>query len=375
MPLRFSPARGAAGLVLNAMTRGPQGEAATIEVGTVTALSPGATPTVVNSGTTGAATLDFGLPATPVITIGSVATVSSSAPATVTNSGTVTSMVLDFEIPQGVPGEMTGPGSSVAGEIALYADGSGTTLTRSSGTGVVRVSGGVAIVTNVPVSGGGTGLASGVAGAVLYYHTSNSLAVTSALTTNAMVIGGGASGPSSVSASVGQIWIAQNASAPVGTSMSGDVTMNASGVTAIGSEKVTYAMVSSGALAAAADIWAGTTSKIAVVSGVWDAGAVVTLTYGTNVAVPMSTGINFELNLTGNAKLSNPTGAKVGQTGVIYINQDSTGTRTLAYGTNWKFKTSGTAPTLTTTTSALDALVYHVKASNFIVAALVSKIA
>jgi hypothetical protein len=377
MPLRFQPARGAS-VLLSSSSRGPSGSAATIAVGTVSTLSPGATPTVTNAGTSSAATLNFGLPTTPVIAIGSVSTLSAGSSATVTNSGNTTSMVLDFGIPRGAAGsdgQMTGPGTAVTNEIALFANASGTTLTRMAGTGAVRVSSGVAIATNLPVSNGGTGLASGVAGAILYYDTSNSLAVTSALTTNAMMIGLGASGPSTVSATVGQIWIAQSAAAPVGTSLSGDVTMNASGVTAIGAGKVTYAMVSSGALAAAADIWAATTSKIAVASGIWDSGAVVTLTYATNTAVPMSTGINFELSLTGNSTLSNPTGAKVGQTGVIYINQDATGTRTLAYGTNWKFKTSGTAPTLTTTTSALDALVYHVKATNFIVAALMSKVA
>ena len=41
---------------------GEDGDAATITVGTVTALDPGATPTVVNSGTDQAAVLDFGIP-------------------------------------------------------------------------------------------------------------------------------------------------------------------------------------------------------------------------------------------------------------------------------------------------------------------------
>lgn len=45
--------------------QGPQGvagEAATITIGTVTPLDPGATPTVTNSGTTSDAILDFGIP-------------------------------------------------------------------------------------------------------------------------------------------------------------------------------------------------------------------------------------------------------------------------------------------------------------------------
>src|SRR5229473_2321561 len=39
MALRFSPTRGAASLVLNALVRGPQGTAATVSVGAVTAVA------------------------------------------------------------------------------------------------------------------------------------------------------------------------------------------------------------------------------------------------------------------------------------------------------------------------------------------------
>ena len=42
--------------------QGPAGVAATIAIGTVTPLDPGTNPTVVNTGTTTAAILDFGLP-------------------------------------------------------------------------------------------------------------------------------------------------------------------------------------------------------------------------------------------------------------------------------------------------------------------------
>lgn len=62
MALRFSPSRGAASLVLNAMVRGPQGTAATLTAGTTTTLAAGASATAANSGTTGAAILDIGIP-------------------------------------------------------------------------------------------------------------------------------------------------------------------------------------------------------------------------------------------------------------------------------------------------------------------------
>ena len=55
------------------------------------------------------------------------------------------------------------------------------------------------------------------------------------------------------------------------------------------------------------------------------------------------------------------------------ITQDATGNRTLAYGSNWDFA-GGTAPTLTTTASAVDVLVYYVNSATSITASLISNI-
>jgi hypothetical protein len=150
----------------------PQGPAGEMEVGTVTPLAPGATPTVENTGTSTHAVMDFGLPVTPTIAIGTVSTVGPNDPATVTNSGDAESVVLDFEIPQGNPGndgEMAGPGVSVDGEIALYNGTSGTTLKRSNHDGLLKAASGVLSAatagtdyynpggTYVAVADGGTG--------------------------------------------------------------------------------------------------------------------------------------------------------------------------------------------------------------------------
>lgn len=62
MALRFSPARGAGALSLSALTRGPQGDAATIAAGSATSLAAGSSPTVTNSGSSSAATFNFGIP-------------------------------------------------------------------------------------------------------------------------------------------------------------------------------------------------------------------------------------------------------------------------------------------------------------------------
>jgi len=53
--------------------------------------------------------------------------------------------------------------------------------------------------------------------------------------------------------------------------------------------------------------------------------------------------------------------------------QDGTGSRTLAYGSNFKFS-NGIAPVLTTTANAVDLLVYFVESSSRIAARLVSDV-
>jgi hypothetical protein len=92
-------------------------------------------------------------------------------------------------------------------------------------------------------------------------------------------------------------------------------------------------------------------------------GDVVTLTDAATIAVDLSLGNNFAVQLGGNRTLGDPTNATAGQSGVIVITQDGTGSRTLAYaGTKWKFA-GGTAPTLTTTASAVDVLAYYVESA------------
>lgn len=92
-------------------------------------------------------------------------------------------------------------------------------------------------------------------------------------------------------------------------------------------------------------------------------GSVVSLTDAATIAVDLSLGNNFSVTLAGNRSLGDPTNVTAGQSGVIVVTQDSTGSRTLSYtGTKWKFA-GGTAPTLTTTASAVDVLAYYVESS------------
>ena len=102
-------------------------------------------------------------------------------------------------------------------------------------------------------------------------------------------------------------------------------------------------------------------------------GSPVALTDAATVAVDLSLGNFYTLTLGGNRTLGAPTNQTAGQSGVIVITQDGTGSRTLAYNSVWKFP-SGTAPTLTTTASAVDVLAYYVESGTRITARLLSDV-
>jgi hypothetical protein len=102
-------------------------------------------------------------------------------------------------------------------------------------------------------------------------------------------------------------------------------------------------------------------------------GSVSALTDGATITPNFNTANNFSLTLGGNRTLANPTNITAGQSGVIVITQDGTGSRTLAYGSYWDFS-GGTAPTLTTAASAVDVLVYYVNSATSITASLISNI-
>jgi len=83
--------------------------------------------------------------------------------------------------------------------------------------------------------------------------------------------------------------------------------------------------------------------------------AQVTLTDGATISVNAALSNSFTVTLGGNRTLANPTNTVAGFTYVFQIVQDATGSRTLAYGTNYKFP-GGTVPMLSTTANAVDVL-------------------
>ena len=76
--------------------------------------------------------------------------------------------------------------------------------------------------------------------------------------------------------------------------------------------------------------------------------AVVALTDAASIAVNAALGNDFRVTLAGNRTLANPSNPANGQVIKVHVTQDATGSRTLAYDTNYDWGTGG-APTLTTT--------------------------
>jgi hypothetical protein len=88
-------------------------------------------------------------------------------------------------------------------------------------------------------------------------------------------------------------------------------------------------------------------------------GEVTALTDASSIATDLALSNNFSVTLAGNRTLANPTNTVAGQSGSIFITQDGTGSRALAFGTNFKF-VAGTAPTLSTTAASVDRIDYVV---------------
>lgn len=108
----------------------------------------------------------------------------------------------------------------------------------------------------------------------------------------------------------------------------------------------------------------GETTPTDTIDGVL-APTITTLTDGATITPDFSSSCNFTVTLGGNRTLANPTNLVAGQSGSIFVVQDGTGSRTLAYGSSWDFA-GGTAPTLTTNANAVDRIDYVVRTSTSI---------
>ena len=96
---------------------------------------------------------------------------------------------------------------------------------------------------------------------------------------------------------------------------------------------------------------------------------ITTLTDAASITSDFAKGNNFLVTLGGNRTLAAPSNAVAGQSGSIYVIQDGTGSRTLAYNAAWQF-VSATVPTLSTGAGDVDMLVYMTRSATTIDAVL-----
>ena len=84
-----------------------------------------------------------------------------------------------------------------------------------------------------------------------------------------------------------------------------------------------------------------------------------------NTTLDFDANQNHVLTATGNVTLVNPSTESVGQSGIICLIQDGTGSRTLTLGTDYE-TAGGAGITISTTANAVDIIPYFVKAANSI---------
>ena len=133
---------------------------------------------------------------------------------------------------------------------------------------------------------------------------------------------------------------------------------------AVADGSVTFVKIANSALATVTDFLAAIAGKLLTADKVWAAAVPVALVDAAAVTPDFNTGIDFIWTLGGVGRtLNNPTNAKPGQKGILYLVQDATGSRTITtWGTNFKFA-GGTKPALSAGTNAVDILSYAVKSA------------
>jgi hypothetical protein len=156
-------------------------------------------------------------------------------------------------------------------------------------------------------------------------------------------------------------------------------TTSVTGSTVVGTSIVSGATVTGGVIGVGTNVTfpdgttqttaATITSDVATTTGIQtftaaQRGAVVVVPYATGISLDLSSGNNYQITLTGSTTLQNPTNIVSGQAGVITIIQ-GTASNTMAFSTGWHYPGgSGSTPSLTATSGAVDLLVYYTKGTS-----------
>ena len=104
---------------------------------------------------------------------------------------------------------------------------------------------------------------------------------------------------------------------------------------------------------------------VAAASGSISAGSVAAVDTVRTLDFATSNNFSLVLSNTSSCTLANPSNLAAGQTGSIFIVQDGTGGRILAFASSWEFA-GGSAPTLSTAASAVDRIDYVVRTTTSI---------
>jgi hypothetical protein len=99
-------------------------------------------------------------------------------------------------------------------------------------------------------------------------------------------------------------------------------------------------------------------------------GSITPLTSGATITPNFASNNFFTVTLTQSTTFAAPTNLVAGQAGVIFLVQDTTGSRTAAWNSVYKFP-GGTAPTLSTAPNTVDMLTYVVKSNTEIISDVV----
>jgi hypothetical protein len=134
--------------------------------------------------------------------------------------------------------------------------------------------------------------------------------------------------------------------------------------------RLVFSTTPDGSATASQRLAIASTGRVTVTNSV--VGTPTSLVDGATITPDFAEASNWTLTIGGNRTLANPTNLTAGQSGTIVIT-NSGGNRTLAYGSYWKFP-GGTAPTLTTTASAVDVIAYYVESATRITARMISDV-
>ena len=118
------------------------------------------------------------------------------------------------------------------------------------------------------------------------------------------------------------------------------------------------------AVASEAQLRAGSANALVPAEAIYGANAPVLSSGSGSFAPNFAAGRVFQRTLTGASTLANPSNQTPGQSGLIYILQDATGGRSLAYGTAWRF--IGGAPGLAAAGGSVNVFSYYVRAAGAI---------